>query len=371
MRPLSSMMLLGGLAFASLNAQAQSNVTLYGAIDAGFTYVSNEGGAHNWTFADPVLVGNRWGIRGIEDLGGGVKTVFALENGFRLGNGTILQGGALFGRQAFVGLQNSLGALTLGRQYDFTWDFVEAFNVSAFASGYAIHQGDFDRMFGDRFNNALKFTSADFNGLTFGAMYSFSNQPGNFHVGSGWSAGAHYQNGPFTTGAAYTQVNGTTFDPYAQIGVKTFLGKTVATVDPATGTVTDLAPAFPIDKQATFGIGASYAIGRLSAIGNYTYTTIKGLGATSRMRVFEFGGTYDVTAALQGVLGYQHTTFEDSRWNQFTGGLKYSLSKRTAVYVSGDYLTASKQTDAVIGASFPPSSNGRQVDLRVGVRHFF
>ncbi|MGS0741675.1 porin [Glaciimonas sp. GG7] len=357
--------------------QAQSSVAIYGVIDAGITAVTNEGGGHNVRMDDSVNLGNRLGFKGVEDLGDGLKAVFVLENGFHLGTGALRQGGALFGRQAYVGLQNPWGALMLGNQYDFIADYVEEFNVSAFASGYAIHQGDFDRFNMDRLKNAVKFSSAEFNGFKYGAMYSFGEVAGNGHTKSAWSAGAHYTSGPFTTGVAYTRLNNpfgvSALDPFAAIGVQTFLGQQVATVDPVTGAVTDLysVNAFPVDSQGIVTIGAQYVFGAFSLLGNFTDTTFKGFGQTSQMRVEEIGGTYQLTAALLGVLGYQHTSFEASRWNQISAGMTYALSKRTAIYVSGDYLKASSNTNAVIGYSFTPSSTNRQSDIRIGMHTKF
>jgi len=100
--------------------RAQSSVTLYGLIDAGITYVNHTAAANGhsrslFEFDDGVDGGDRFGLKGIEDLGGGYKAVFTLENGFGL-NGTLSQGGALFGRQAFVGVTRSgIGTFTLGR----------------------------------------------------------------------------------------------------------------------------------------------------------------------------------------------------------------------------------------------------------------
>src|SRR5215813_10577971 len=98
---------LGGLGAAPV-AHAQGSVTLYGIIDAGISYVSSSatptGHASLIKYADGVASGSRWGVRGTEDLGGGLKTVFVLENGFSSADGTIGQGGALFGRQAYVGV---------------------------------------------------------------------------------------------------------------------------------------------------------------------------------------------------------------------------------------------------------------------------
>ncbi|WP_143328415.1 porin, partial [Caballeronia terrestris] len=70
-------------------AQAQSSVTLYGVIDAGLAYVSraNTNGDHLYGMYNGSLSGNRWGLKGQEDLGGGLKAIFQLESGFDVGTG--------------------------------------------------------------------------------------------------------------------------------------------------------------------------------------------------------------------------------------------------------------------------------------------
>lgn len=358
-------------------AFAQSSVTLYGKIDTGITYVSNEGGSSNFRADDGKMYGNRWGLTGNEDLGGGLKAVFKLENGFALNTGQLRQGGAMFGRQAYVGLQSNLGTLTFGNQYDFTNDFILPYNVSAFATGYSIHQGDFDRVGGDRLQNAVKYTSPDLKGLSFGGMYSFSNRAGDFHDGSSWSAGVNYAHGPFAASVAYTRLNDPSglaaLDPYGAIGVSTFLGQTVATRDPATGAVTDLyaSTPFAVDSQATLGVGGSYTIGDLMLMGDFTDTTFKGYGQSSSMKVYEAGALYNVTPALFGVLGYQYTTFEGKHWNSVSIGTTYALSKRTSLYAGGDFLVASSGVDANIGYNFAPSSSSHQSMARIGLFHSF
>lgn len=370
-----------GLCFGTLVAQpvafAQNSLTLYGKIDTGLTYVSNEGGAHNYRADDSKMYGNRWGLLGTEDLGNGLKVVFRLENGFALNTGKLKQGGAEFGRQAYVGLSNDWGTLTFGNQYDFTNDYLLQYNISAFATGYSIHQGDFDRVGGDRLQNAVKFTSADFKGLSFGGMYSFSNRAGDFHNGSVWSAGANYANGPVGVSVAYTRLNQpnglAALDPYAAIGVTQFLGQTVATRNPATGAVTDLFAdtPFKVDSQSTFGVGASYTISKLTVMGNFTDTTFKGYGESSSMKVYELGGMYNFTPALFGVLGVQHTDFEGQHWNSLSVGATYALSKRTSVYAGADFLRASSGVDANIGYNFTPSSTNHQNMARIGMFHSF
>ncbi|MFM0341356.1 porin [Paraburkholderia fungorum] len=366
--------MLAALPFA---ARAQSSVTLYGVIDAGVTYVSNAGGAHQVKFDDGVSYANRWGLKGTEDLGGGLKAVFALESGFHLGNGQISNGGSLFGRLAYVGLQNDWGTLTFGNQIDMTKEMVYLYNVSAWASGYAINQGDFDRMNGDHLPNAVKFMSNTFGGFQFGGMYSFSNTPGAFHTGSAWSVGAQYQRGALSMGTAYTQLNNPSgiyaFDPYAMIGVHSFFGRPTVSVNPGTGAITDLYAntAFPVDKQGAFAVGASYAVGPVTVMGDFTYTQIKAFGESEHMLVGEGGANWQITPATSLVGGYQYTNFDGHHWNQLSAGLHYLLSKRTDIYVSGDWLKASQGVDAVIGYSFTPSTTTTQADVRLGMRHSF
>jgi outer membrane protein OmpU len=372
---------LSGVAIALASmpgiGHAQSSVTLYGILDAGITYVNNTGGSHVVKFDDGVSYGNRWGLKGTEDLGGGLSAVFVLESGFHVGNGQLGFGGSLFGRQAYVGLKKSWGTLSLGNQLDLTNEMVSSYNISSWGSGYAIHQGDFDRFNGDRLPNSIKFLSNEFAGFMFGGQYSFGNVAGNFHENSAWSVGAHYANGAFTIGTAYTQLNDPNgiyaFDPYSMIGVHTFLGQPTVSVDPTTGAVSSLYSSnpFPVDKQGTFGVGTSYAIGPVTLMGNFTYTTIEGLGVTSHMRVAEGGANWQVTPAFNAVGGYQYTNFEGHHWNQLSAGLHYLLSKSTDVYISGDYLKASSGVDAVIGYSFTPSTTTTQADVRIGMRHSF
>ena len=114
---------MAAFAASATSAQAQSSVTLYGLIDAGISYVNHAavgttGSSKNFKYDDGVSQGSRWGLRGAEDLGGGLKAIFTLESGFNSGNGTLGQGGAMFGRQAYVGLsKDGIGSLKIGRAH--------------------------------------------------------------------------------------------------------------------------------------------------------------------------------------------------------------------------------------------------------------
>ncbi|MCA3825662.1 MAG: porin, partial [Burkholderia sp.] len=148
--------------FAPL-AHAQSSVTLYGLIDAGIAYTNNVNGASQWRMASGTVNGSRFGLRGTEDLGGGLKALFVLENGFNVNNGGLGQDGKLFGRHAYVGLsQPGYGTLTLGRQYDTMVDFVAPLSATSGDLGDAgfAHPFDNDNLNHSlRINNAVKYTS--------------------------------------------------------------------------------------------------------------------------------------------------------------------------------------------------------------------
>jgi predicted porin len=386
---------LGAIATAASTAHAQSSVTLYGIIDAGISYVSNSatpaGHASLVKYADGVASGSRWGVRGAEDLGGGLKALFVLENGFSSADGSIGQGGALFGRQAYVGVsKDGIGTLAFGRQYSFSTDYLGANYTTGSqtpAGNYGWHINDVDQLSASRINNAVKFSSANFSGLTFGAMYGFSNRAGAFAgtptvatapggasqqgASSAYSFGLNYAQGPFGIGAAYTNIrypNGAT-PPFS-----------VSIANVNTGGLRDL---------ETYGVGARVAIGAGLVWGNWTHTTFEPLaGASSRLNNYEIGGRYGFTPALAAGLGYTFSDLGDrfnGKWHQVTGALDYALSKRTDVYLLAVYQTASGSntvagrnvpvqaqigtTPGMLGTSGVGADN--QVATRVGFRHRF
>ncbi|WP_144113352.1 porin [Paraburkholderia sp. BCC1886] len=377
------------LAVFATAAHAQSSVTLYGLIDAGISYVNNSktatGHDNLVKYDDGVAQGSRWGLRGTEDLGGGLKALFVLENGFNSGTGALGQGGALFGRQAYVGLsQNNVGSLTFGRQYSFSTDYLGgtyANGGQTVAGNYAYHINDVDQLTSSRINNAVKFSSANFSGLTFGVLYGFSNQAGAFAgapatgttaapvAGSSraYSAGVNYANGPFSVGAAYTDIR------YPAQSAPAF-STTIANV--STGTVRDL---------RTFGVGGRYAIGAATLWALYTNTRFEPItGGSTTFTAYEAGAKYAFTPAITAAAGYTYMHLGDANrghWNQADLSVDYALSKRTDVYALGVYQIAAGRNgtadlQAQIGSStsyFNTSGTGsdNQLAFRVGIRHKF
>lgn len=357
---------------------AQSTITLYGIIDSGITYVSNEAGAHALREDDGIYYGNRWGLKGTEDLGGGMAAIFQLESGFSLGTGKLGQGGAEFGRQAYVGLKNQYGAVTMGNQYDFGSEYFSfhCLGTGACVTGYGGHIGNLDgQLFGLRLDNSIKYQSPEIYGFQFGGLYSLGNVAGNFHEDSGYSVGVAYAVSALYAVAYYTRINnpsgGNSLDPYAQLGMTSLLGQTVATTN-ANGSISDpySSAEFNLDSKSVYGAGAAYTIGKATGKFDIVNTEQKGYGHTSTLHVYELGGTYNFTPAFQGIFSYQYSNLESTHWNQFSAGVNYALSKRTTAYAGTDILHA-HAADAVIGYSFEPSSNGNQIDVRIGLLHMF
>ena len=170
--------LLAGFAGA---ASAQSSVTLYGIVDAGLRYTqvsrNNLDGVNNFGLGYGQQSGNRFGLKGVEDLGGGNKATFMLENGFDIGNGTALQGSRLFGRQAWMGVESdSWGYVRLGRQLNFATDYV-GIPVDPFGTGFG--QLNMGAAFGaantDRISNTIKYQTPNMSGFQAGIGYAFAN----------------------------------------------------------------------------------------------------------------------------------------------------------------------------------------------------
>ncbi|MDF6681443.1 porin, partial [Escherichia coli] len=112
---------VASLGLFATTAFAQSSVTLYGVADAGIEYLSNvpsasPGGSNQVRMTSGNMSTSRWGLRGVEDLGGGLKAIFELESGISFDTGAQNNSTRLFDRSAFVGLGSKYGQLTLGRQ---------------------------------------------------------------------------------------------------------------------------------------------------------------------------------------------------------------------------------------------------------------
>ena len=366
-------------------AQAQSSVTLYGLIDAGLTYTNNQNGSHNFKMTSGAVNGSRWGLRGAEDLGGGLKAIFVLENGFNIGNGQLGQNSREFGRQAFVGLSsNQYGAVTLGRQYDSMVDYVAplALTGTQYGGTQFAHPFDNDNLDNSfRVNNSVKYTSVDYAGFKFGGQYGFSNEADGFADNRQYSVGASYNYGPLNIAAGYMQLNNSV----------TPAGAINNTSGAVAGDNT-----FVAGLQRTFGAGLNYAFGPATVGFVFTQTKLEDASGISgaavgngggtlqltdnyaRFNNYELNGRYALTPALSlsGAYTYTDARLDGAKpsFHQFSLQTAYSLSKRTDVYLQGEYVHAIDLGDSGIGAPINGvgmSSTPNQVSATVGIRHRF
>ena len=369
---------------AASSAHAQSSVTLYGILDAGLMYTNNvaKSGVSGPLFqaTSGNINGSRFGFRGAEDLGGGLKAVFVLENGFNIQNGKLGQDGREFGRQAFVGLSsNQYGTVTLGRQYDSLVDFVAPLSATAGTfgdTGFA-HPFDNDNLnHSVRMSNAVKYTSNNYAGLEFGTLYAFSNST-NFAMNRAYSFGASYNYGPLNVAAGYLQTNGTNS-----------AANTAGAVDTAESTANGTG-GFQVGSNRTriFGGGVGYVFGPAQVGFVYTHSQYAGTNSfglnngTMRFDNFDLNAKYALTSAVSlgiadvytsGHLSGATTFGDDPKFNQVDLQAVYSFSKRTDVYAEAMYQHAiGNNFVAFINTAGGASSTANQVVGTVGIRTRF
>ncbi|MGN6231141.1 MAG: porin [Trinickia sp.] len=366
-------------------AHAQSSVTLYGVIDAGITYTSNVGGKSNWQQTSGGIDQSRFGLKGSEDLGNGLKAIFTLESGFNLNSGRYANNGSEFNRQSFVGLSSNYGTVTLGRQYDAEQDFLAPLSATGSWGGTAFaHYGNLDNLNtngGAAVNNSIKFTSANYAGFTFGGTYGFSNQAGRFGNNREYSIGAAYQFQGLRVGAAYAQQN----NPLAANGGASDGSNFGAGVN-AVATLANggLATTVGNFRQRTYGVGASYAFGPAQVGAVWTQARLDAAQAQASVREdnYEVNAKYNLTPALGLGVAY---TFTDNRGfvtgvnvgervHQIGAQADYALSKRTDVYAQVAYAHTSAQSGASIyngSIGSNASSSDNQTAATIGLRHRF
>jgi len=208
-------------------AAAQTSVTLYGIVDGGFGYTQYKlknaaAGAPNKATRTGGYAsnqqGNRWGLRGSEDLGGGLRAAFQLENGFDLFTGSHGQGGRMFGRQAWLALQSDAwGSFAYGRQLNFASRYVAGVaGVYDDAFGHGAIGESFSSTHTVRYDNMVAYETPSFAGFKFGVGYSFNaggSQPWDINRGvldtdqTAFTTALLYSNGPLAIAASYDVLN--------------------------------------------------------------------------------------------------------------------------------------------------------------------
>ncbi|MFC5429574.1 porin [Paraburkholderia denitrificans] len=359
------------LATIASAAAAQSSVTLYGTVDAGVLYQNRSvtGQGQQVQLATGGVNPSVWGLKGTEDLGGGMAATFALESYFASNNGTLMTSPGyqtqIFRRQSNVGLTTPYGTLTLGKMYSpailaaivteprefaenlsnlYTW----AYNQLA-APGNALGAGtNPGNDVGVFIGNALQYSNT-LGPVWFGAAYSFGGVPGSMRKGNEISLGVTYT-GPVIASAAYQQV-----------------------ADSVSGE--------NVSRLWSVGVAKSY--GPVTGKLNYFDVIDRAIdgGDISHVTSISPGVTYQWSASnVAGLAGY---------YNRYRGGHNsttrslvlsndFSLSKRTMLYAQVAYVDAgavgtidpleSLKTSIVAGGTEPGANT---VLVNVGIVHHF
>lgn len=300
-------------------AAAQSSVTLYGVADAGVGQIKSpalEGGATGVQLLSSSALNNdttKLGVRGVEDLGGGLKSGFDLEDGLSLGDGSAnLSGGQFWSRAANLWLSGGWGRVMLGRAHTPTrdtlgvWELTDVANYSVVADTYYQDTGE-----GSRNSSQMRYTTPDVAGLRADVAYvARDNNVTGQRPRSKWDLGLTYANGPVALGASANKQAG---------------GRT------------------------NFEMGGKYVIehaagGQLALAASYddmTAATFDGPGdpsSTVARRGFSLGGRYlagPVTVTVDLTRDTENETDVDLK--KYTNALlegEYALSKRTFLYAA-------------------------------------
>lgn len=324
-------------------AHAQSTVTVYGIVDASVRMASNAGssGGRLYTLGDGAYTGSRLGFRGSEDLGGGLKAFFSLEQGFDPGTGSLSQAsatpnfgqsaaptGRAWGREALVGMTlSTFGTVTLGRQYTFAHTLSSRFQPQGNPSVDALSV--FSGHHVTRQDNMAKYV-VEFGPARFGASKTFGENAN----GASWGLAGWYLGGPFE------------IDAYAS-DMDSFNGAETRKIRGIGGT-------WAITPQLKGYLGFMKRSQRVSLQENKIWTA--GLNYTAG--AFVFTASYG-----QDTQSHVNPGTRKVAW----AGVDYLLSKRTDVYVEIDN---NRITDRYPLPAFMATRES-QTGITAGLRHRF
>ncbi|WP_321936315.1 porin [Paraburkholderia sp. J8-2] len=358
-------------------AHAQNSVTLYGIIDTSIQYVHNSGGQSTAiSLVSGNQSGSRWGLKGKEDLGGGLSTIFKLENGFDSTSGALGQGGRMFGRQAYVGLQDtSWGTLTLGRQYDPLVDLVQPVQPDEYLGGFFTSPGDIDNADNSvRVNNAVKWASPTWGGFNLSAMYSFGGVAGSVGSGQTYSGAFSYATGPVTLAAGYFHIDN---------GNATLSTRSTTSADSLFSSSVNNAYASARSINIARA-GGNYVIGSVTLGGYYSFSQYNPDASSTFKQAEKYNNAavyavWNVTPEFQTQIGYNYTKSSgdsSATRHQVALAADYLVSKRTDIYGVVAYAHAAGtdglgQAQAVIGSSDIDAGKSSQALVTVGLRHKF
>ena len=302
-------------------AFAQSSVTLYGRLNTTVETQKENGGARKWVVANNA---SRLGFKGLEDIGGGLKASFNLEHGFNSDTGVSTAGTTFWGREAWVQLAGSFGAVRLGsftpESYFATADYISMHNHDTGSSEDALYA----------FAPWVKNNKVGYFTPTMGGFNaSLSASLGEGAVKRAYDMAANYDDGPMHLGFGYSDQGNT-----SQWAVR------------------------GLYELGAFTLGAYYNQGK-----NYTAGVAP---VSSKYKAARVAVMYSL-----GASEFHFNLGRASNGEQMTLGYNYNLSKRTKIY--GYYTDRDLNRDNT-GVTSNPATFNKRGDfsaLAFGVRHNF
>ncbi|KVU69470.1 porin [Burkholderia ubonensis] len=384
------------MVLACAAAHAQSSITLYGVLDAGIRYETH--GVSYGPDGTPASTGRKvsmadgggltesyWGLKGNEDLGGGLSAQFNVESHFGPNSGSIVPAGSVnFFQIAYVGLTSStLGQLTLGRQYDVAFESV---SLSYGSNLWAGQQDPYFNLFkpeqtmlaAARTSNMIQY-GAQLGGFYLLAQYAPGGRAGGGVLGSQLGAAVAYapDKGPFTLGASFMRSR----DDVTQAKFDIYSGGGSLTIGDATVNAGYIENAR--DNDFTSFANGPFSPSDLAGLGIISPAQVADPnvpGGFRRRKMVLAGLTYRITPVLTAAVNAWWTTQSgytadfDGRARQFQVIGGYSLSKRDMLYAEVDYAI---YRGGLIGAQLvgingqAPSTSTTQLGATVGLRHYF
>lgn len=349
--------MLAVLALVAADVQAQT--TVYGLLDAGVVTESGCNDCAHAKLSSGVASGSRLGLKGREALADEVAAVFTLEAGVLNDTGNSNQNGKLFGRQAYVGFDSKLGALTLGRQYNpyyLAWTDV----ADPFKGGMAGNAGNLLGYSVQHYDNTVKYVTPKLRGLSAGAIYSFGESASSSTTNRAYGATLGYAKGPVNLSIAHQRKNN-------------FIE--------ATGTV----PA--VDTSATNSlIATNFNVGVVTAYAAYGHN--KGMDSSpwdssnpygalalstqsdnSRDVLLGMSFPFGAASFMASYIRKDDLNISQRDANQMAIGMTYSLSKRTNFYAS--YAKIQNKNGAAYRVGNASDTGRGDNAFNIGLRHSF
>ena len=373
--------------------------SLYGVIDTGLHYsntnTESKHDVNSFDMKSGVSAGNRWGLKGTEDLGNGYKVGFVLENGFTEDDGKLGNGGRLFGREANLYVASDFGTLSFGRVGALTsgCGSYDQMKYTPFATGWAgtATKANFMLADRDRMDNTVTYVTPEFAGFKVLAQYSFNRDgqetAGNERQNDRYAAlGATYKNGAFSSALVVDTVmhNNKSANDKDSLGVtlgasydfevvKLFAMGQYGQHENFLGTTFD-------KGTKTTATGTKYAADYFKTL---TSKGWKGYGVNLGATAPVLGGTVLAQASYLDAKTHDGMTFEEAdkdadadsqaedsydevkaeNWG-IALGYTYAFSKRTNLYTYVSYTETKKTIDDA-------SAKTKFTEYGLGIKHSF